>query len=185
MLDQLTTPEAVTVLALLMVGADGETKLEELASMLGNPFFKEHVAEKIGHPQNFIKKYNDTKTALGTEKLEDKAVSALKSAFPAFRVKTLALMSIIAGADNDFDQKEKELVARVSTALGVSMDDVGPEIEKMNEALTEAPPAEESKEAPQEPASPEDATETPAEEVAPETAPEESTEAPAEDKPKS
>ena len=107
MMDQLTTPEAVTVLALLMVGADGETKPEELSSMLANPFFREHVADKIGPPMEFIQKYNQTKNAEGAEKLEKKAVTALKSGFSAFRIKTLALMTIIAQADDISIRRKK------------------------------------------------------------------------------
>ena len=168
MMEQLTTPEAVTVLALLMVGADGETKLEELASMLANPFFREHVAEKIGQPMKFIQKYNQTKNAAGADGMEKRAVTALKSSFPAFRIKTVALMTIIAQADDNFDDNEKILVARVSKALSVSMDDVGPEIEKMNEAPPPQTSSKEDEKAPAEQAAPEEKPEAPAEQAAPE-----------------
>ena len=66
MLDRMTTPEAVTVLCLLMVAADGEIRQEELTSMLENPFFKEHVGEKIGSSKKFLKRYVAAKKKVGT-----------------------------------------------------------------------------------------------------------------------
>ena len=137
MMDILTTPEAVAVLCLLMVGADEDVRQEELASMLANPFFQEHVADKIWPHDKFIRSFNTLKANIGKNALEAKAVSTLKSAFPAMRIKTLALMTQIAGADGDYAQSEKELVVRISTALGIAINDVDQELEKMRVAVRE------------------------------------------------
>ncbi len=137
MLDVFTTPESVAVLSLLMVGANEEIKLEELSSMIDNPFFAEHVAEKIGPHKEFLNKYNEVKKILGKNGLEKKATTALKGAFPALQIKTVAMMSIIAGADEVYDQQEKELLARVASELGVALKDVDPEMEKMQEGIIE------------------------------------------------
>ncbi len=134
-MDVLTTPEAVTVLCLLMIGADEDNKPEEIESMLNNPFFIKHIAEKIGPHRDFLKKYNQAIGTLGEERLERVAVSVLKSAYPAFRTKTLALMTLIAGADNEYDHREKLLMARVATALGIPMEEIGPELGKMKNAI--------------------------------------------------
>lgn len=138
MMDVLNTPEAVAVLCLLMVGADSEIKQEELASMLTNPFFQEHVAEKIGPHPEFLQKYNQAKKQHGKDALEKRAIKALKSGFPALQLKTLALMTLIAGADGDYDKTEKELAVRVSTALNIPIGDVDSELEKMKEGIRKA-----------------------------------------------
>ncbi len=71
----------------------------------------------------------------GKQELERKAVATLKGAYPAFRIKTLALMTLIAGADEKFDQPEKELIARVSTGLGITMQEIEPEVRKMKNVI--------------------------------------------------
>lgn len=144
MLDILNQAEAAAVLCLLMLGANGENKPEEVGSMLTNPFFKEHIADKLGQPTEFLKKYNQSIDSVGPSGLEKKAVAGLKGAYPAFQLKTLAMMTLIAGADDDYDQTEKELMARVSTNLGISMDELAPEVEKMKAAILESkePPPE-------------------------------------------
>ncbi len=134
MKDTLTTPEAVAVLCLLMVGADTEIKQEELASMLGNPFFQEHVSDKIGPHPKFVKTFNAAKQSIGSRELEKKAIAALNKGFPALKLKTLALMTTIAGADNEYDQLEKELVVRVATALKIPVEEIEPEFKKMKAA---------------------------------------------------
>lgn len=139
MLDILSQPEAAAVLCLLMIDANGESKPEEVGSMLSNPFFKEHISDKIGHPAEFLKNFRITIESIGPSGLEKKAVAALKGGYPAFQVKTLAMMTLIAGADQDFDQTEKELMARVSTNLGVTMDEVAPELDKMKQAILDPP----------------------------------------------
>ena len=144
MLDILNPAEAAAVLCMLMLGANGENKPEEVGSMLTNPFFKEHIAEKIGHPAEFLKKYNQSIDAMGPSGLEKKSIAALNGGYPAFKLKTLAMMTLIAGADNDYDRTEKELMARVSTNLGISMEELAPEVEKMKAAIleTKEPPPE-------------------------------------------
>ena len=137
MLDILNPVEAAAVLCMLMIGANGENKPEEVGSMLTNPFFKQHIAEKIGHPAAFLKKYNQSLEALGPSGLEKKSLATLKGAYPAFQLKTLAMMTLIAGADDEYDQTEKELMARVSTNLGISMDELSPEVEKMKASILE------------------------------------------------
>lgn len=134
--DIMTTAEGVAVLCLLMAGADRVFKQEELASMLNNPFFLEHVSEKLGPHDEFLQQFLAARKTLGTEELEKKAITALKSAFPTFKVKTLATMTLIAGADDDYTQPEKELAARVATALKVDFKEVQQEIEKMRQAHT-------------------------------------------------
>lgn len=144
MLDVLSQSEAVAVLCLLMVGADNEIKQEEISSMLGNPFFVEHVAEKIGPHKKFLKRFNQAKMQAGAGALEKKAVGVLRTAFPAFQIKVLALMTLIAGADGDYDQSEKELMARVSTEMGIKMEEIEPELEKMKEAILNQPMPDEN-----------------------------------------
>ena len=147
MLDILNQAEAAAVLCLLMLGANGENKPEEVGSLLTNPFFKEHLADKLGQPTEFLKKYKQSIDAIGPSGLEKKAVAGLKGAYPAFQLKTLAMMTLIAGADNDYDQTEKELMARVSTHLGISMGELAPEVEKMKAAILESEePSPEGKE---------------------------------------
>jgi len=135
MLDILNPAEAAAVLCMLMLGANGENKPEEVGSMLASPFFKEHIAKKIGHPTQFIKKYNQSIDAIGLSGLEEKSVAALKGAYPAFQLKTLAMMTLIAGADDEYDRTEKELMARVSTHLGISMEELTPEVTKMKATI--------------------------------------------------
>jgi len=141
MLELLKKSEAVTVLCLLTVNANDEIKLEELSSMLGNPFFIEHVTDKIGPHPRFLQEFSKTKAQLGESGMEKKAIAALKSAFPAFLVKTLALMTLIATADDEYDQSEKTLIARVAKELGVPIEDINPEVEKMQEAILNKPEA--------------------------------------------
>jgi len=135
MLDVLSKSEAVAVLCLLMVSADDEIRLEELSSMLNNPFFQEHVTNKIGSHKRFLAKFNKAKASFGENALEQKALSVLKPAFPAFQTKMLALLTLIAGADDNYDQSEKELMARLSSELGIPMSSIEPELEKMKEAI--------------------------------------------------
>ncbi|QJB57530.1 TerB family tellurite resistance protein [Pseudodesulfovibrio sp. zrk46] len=139
MLDTLSQPEAVCILCLLMVGADDEVKMEEISSMLNNPFFKEHVTQKIGSHRKFLKRFKKAKAEVGAKALEQKAITVIKTTFPAFQLKLLALLTLIAGADNNYDQQEKELIARIATNLGVSIEDVQPELEKMREAILNMP----------------------------------------------
>jgi len=141
MLELLKKSEAVAVLCLLTVNANDEIKLEELSSMLGNPFFIEHVTDKIGPHPRFLQEFSKTKAQLGETGMEKKAIAALKSAFPAFQVKTLALMTHIATADDEYDQSEKTLIARVAKELGVPIEDINPEVEKMQEAIINKPEA--------------------------------------------
>ena len=145
MLNILNPAEATAVLCMLMINANGENKPEEVGSLLTNPFFKQYIVEKIGHPGEFLKKYNQALNSAGPSGLEKKSVAVLKGAYPAFQLKTLALMTLIAGADDDYDQTEKELMARVSTNLGITMDELAPEVEKMKTAILEdkeSPPEE-------------------------------------------
>ncbi|MDC0335610.1 TerB family tellurite resistance protein [Pseudodesulfovibrio sp.] len=135
MSDALTTPEAVAILSLLMVGADSEVRVEELSSMISNPFFAEHVTDKIGPHKEFIKKYNGIKKAIGNEAMEANAIAALKGAFPALQVKTIALMTFIAEADGTVEKQESELIDRVMQALSVATKDVDPEKKKMQETM--------------------------------------------------
>lgn len=135
MLDTMTTSEAVAVLCLRMVGADESIKPEELTTMLSNPFFLEHVSEKIGPHGKFLRKYNQARKHLGGAGIEKKAIASLKSGFPALQIKTLALMTLIAGADGEYDQTEKELVARVATEFKIPVEDIEPELGKMQEAF--------------------------------------------------
>lgn len=135
MIGTMTPPEAIAVLSLLMVGADNEIKQEELTSMFANPFFTDHVSEKIGPHPAFLKKYNEARKELGVRRLELYALKSMRNAFPALQIKTVALLTLIADADGDFDQKEKELVARVATELGVSAQEVEPELAKMKTAI--------------------------------------------------
>ena len=149
-MDLLTHHEASAVLCLLMIEANNENKPEEVQSMLKNPFFMQHIADKIGSPKKFLRKYNEGMGKLGEQGMERIAITTLKGAYPAFRLKTLALMTLIAGADEDYDQEEKELVARVTLALRVPMEDIAPELEKMkNSIVTSSPKA--SPEVPDEP----------------------------------
>lgn len=135
MIGTMTQPESIAILSLLMVGANEEIKLEEISSMLNNPFFAEHISEKIGDHQEFLKRYNEAKKAIGKAGIEKHAIKTLKAAFPALQIKTVALLTLIADADGHFDQKEKELVARVATELKVSASDAEPELQKMREGL--------------------------------------------------
>lgn len=135
MLDVLSKSEAVAVLCLLMVGADDEIKLEELSSMLNNPFFQEHVTDKIGPHRLFLNKFNQARANGNESVLEKKAIGVLKSAFPAFQLKMLALLTIIAGADDDYDQSEKEFMARLTSEFGIPMASIEPELQKMKEAI--------------------------------------------------
>jgi len=151
MKDVLTTSEGVAVLCLLMVGADAEIKQEELASMLGNPFFQEHVADKIGPHKKFLKLFTAAKRSLGADALEKKAIAALNKGFPALKLKTLALMTLIAGADDDYDQLEKELVARVAIGLHINMEEIEPEFKKMKAAALTPPSKENEDTEPSEP----------------------------------
>ncbi len=135
MIGTMTQPESIAILSLLMVGADQDIKLEEISSMLNNPFFAEHVSEKLGDHKVFLQKYNEAKKALGITGLESQALKVLKSAFPALQIKTVALLTLIADADGDFDQKEKELVARVAVELNVTAKDADPELQKMKDTI--------------------------------------------------
>lgn len=135
MLDILTQSEAVAVLCLLMIGADDEIRPEELTAMLDNPFFVEYITENIRPHKDFLLKFNTTKEKHGEQALEEKAIHSLKDAFPAYQLKTLALMMLIAGADDHYDQQEKELLARVAVKLGVEVDTVQPELERMRRAV--------------------------------------------------
>jgi len=135
MLEIPSTSEAVAILSLLMVGVDDEIKMEEINAMLNNPFFVEHVTSKIGPHQEFLKKYNQAKDETGEANLENRAINALKSAFPAFQLKALAMLTLIAGADEHYDQREKELMARIASQLDISMKDVEPVLSKMKEAI--------------------------------------------------
>lgn len=135
MLEIPSTSEAVAILCLLMVGADNEVRMEEVNAMLNNPFFVEHVRNNIGPHQQFLKRFNQAKAETGEEALEKRAIKALKSAFPAFQLKTLAMLTLIAGADDEYDQREKELMARIASKLGVAMGDVEPELAKMKETI--------------------------------------------------
>lgn len=137
MKDVLTTAEGVAVLCLLMVRADKEIKQEELASMLNNPFFTEHVADKIGPHDTFITNFNHACKRLGTESLEKKAIAALSKGFPAIQLKTIALLTMIAGADGDYAQTEKELVARVATGLKIKVADAEHEVQRMRASIRE------------------------------------------------
>lgn len=141
--------QAAVMLCMLMVGADNEIKQEELAAMLTNPFFEEHVAEGLGPHKEFLKKYNEAKASMGIEKLEKLAVSVLNKSLPAFRHKTLALMTVIANADGSYDDSEKELIDRVSQAFDVPESEVQDELEKMerltNQKENEAKKAENEK----------------------------------------
>jgi len=134
-MDILNTTEAATVLCLLMLSANNENKPEEIGSILVNPFFIDHVSDKLGPPKDFIEKYNLALEEQGKKELERKTVATLKGAYPAFRIKTLALMTLIAGADEKFDQPEKELIARVSTGLGITMQEIEPEVRKMKNVI--------------------------------------------------
>lgn len=146
MLDVLTKSEAVAILGMLMINADDAVKQEEITSMLNNPFFLKHVDEKIGAHKKFLRRFTQARKQYGDKALEEKAIATLKSAFPAFQLKTLALMTLIAGADDHYDSTEKELIARVATSLGVRVEEVQPELEKMKEAILnqDSPPEEES-----------------------------------------
>ncbi len=135
MLEVLSKSEAVAVLCLLMAGADDEIRMEEISSMLNNPFFKEHVTNKIGNHKRFLKSFNTARSEQGKEALEMRAVKIIKSAFPAFQLKVLALLTLIAGADENYDQSEKEMMARLATELGISMASIQPELDKMKEAI--------------------------------------------------
>jgi len=135
MLDPMTTPEAVAVLCLLTIGANDAVKEEEVTSMLGSPFFREHVSEKIGPHRQFLKEYVWALKKVGKSGLEERAVAKLKTAYPALQVKTIAIMTHIAGADGEYSRTEKELVARVAVTLGVAMRDVQPELERLKEAV--------------------------------------------------
>ncbi len=53
-MDILNTTEAATVLCLLMLSANNENKPEEIGSILVNPFFIDHVSDKLGPPRDFI-----------------------------------------------------------------------------------------------------------------------------------
>lgn len=134
---KLTTPEGVAVLCLLTIGANEEIKHEELTSMLNNPFFIEHVADKIGPHKTFIKDFLAMKAEVGEEELEKRAMAALSQGFPALKLKTLALMTLIGEADGDFDKREKALVVRIAGGLDHTMQEIEAEVEKMKE-----PPAD-------------------------------------------
>lgn len=133
MADEMTIQEAAAVLCLLMVGVDGEIRQEELASMLENPFFKSHVGDKLGPGKQFLKQYMAAKEQMGAEALETHALDQLKTTYPAFKTKTLALMTLIAGADNEYHQKEKEFMARAATVLGIPVQDVQHELSRMQD----------------------------------------------------
>lgn len=141
MLDILSKPEAVGVLCLLMVSADNEIRMEEISTMLNNPFFIEHVTNKIGSHKKFLKRFQKARAEVGANTLEQKSIAVLKTTFPAFQLKVLALLTLIAGADDKYEQQEKELIARIATQLGVSIEDVQPELEKMREAILNQPVA--------------------------------------------
>lgn len=143
MIETITTPEAVTVLCLLMVRADGEIRHEELTSMLENPFFQKHVGDKIGPAKKFLKKYSADKQRHGVDAMEQAAIKQLKTAFPALQTKTLALMTLIAGADDEYAQQEKDLMARAATALGIPFADVDHEMNRMNQAIIDREVTEE------------------------------------------
>lgn len=135
MIGTMTPPEAIAILSLLMVDADNEIKTEEITAMLSNPFFAEHVTEKLGDHKAFLKQFIDVKQAMGKQKLEAHAIKILKNAFPALQLKTVALLTLIADADGVFDQKEKELVARVALELKIKAEEVDPELQKMRESI--------------------------------------------------
>ena len=137
MIESMTSQEAAAVLGVMMIGADGANRPEELRSMLDNPFFKAHIAEHVPSPGAFLRDFNNAMGVLGESGLERKAIDAIKTAFPAFQLKTLAMLTLIAGANDDYHQNEKALMARAVTALRFTMDDVAPELEKMRAAVAE------------------------------------------------
>lgn len=130
-MDKLTTHEAAAVMCLLTIRANNEHKPVEVELMVSNRFFSTHILNKIDSPRSFVQRYNEGLRRIGPDKMEQLALSSLKSAYPAFRTKTLALMTLIASADNEYDQNEKDLIARTSLALSVTMEDIQPEIDKM------------------------------------------------------
>lgn len=135
MIGTMTPPEAIAILSLLMASADDEITMDEITTMLSNPFFTEHVSDKIGDHKAFLHQFLKLKQTLGKQKLEEQAIKVIKNGFPALQLKTVALLTLIADADGIFDQKEKELIARVATTLNIKAEEVDPELQKMRKKI--------------------------------------------------
>lgn len=131
MSDTISEQEAAVMACLLVIEADGDIRQDELSAMLANPFFDEHLAGSIGPHMDFIQKFNQAKAKMGMEKIEELAVSVLNKGLPAFRHKTLALMTLIANADGEFDDREQEVINRMAETLDVSKGEMEAELEKM------------------------------------------------------
>jgi len=135
MKEKMTPPESVAVLCLLTVGADKKIRLEEITSMIQNSFFQEHVMDKISPHHSFLERYKQALKMEGPEKLEARAIAALSSDFTALKLKTVALMLLIAEADGEFDDMEKALIGRVAKSLKLNPAEAQTELQKMKKAV--------------------------------------------------